>query len=138
MSVIHSRRLRVAMGMVFGGMLGMLALSCFFYVTRALAAEPTAIGEGILVADGTGMPPTMALAIVVLVPALIAMLKQLAPSLPAWSLPLLAPVIGMLTDMVAQVTTGQSVGALWAAILGTSGTGVREATVKSARKLNGA
>jgi hypothetical protein len=62
----------------------------------------------------------------ILVPLLLAGVKALMPKLPSWTIPMLAPLMGILIDILnAQVTAHQS--NIWvAAGLGLAGVGLRE------------
>ena len=71
------------------------------------------------------------LLIPIVVPLLIAGIKKLAPKMPSWALPILAPVLGALSaglSGVADPTTG--------AVLGSAGVGARE-IVDQVRKASG-
>jgi hypothetical protein len=60
------------------------------------------------------------------VPMLIAFLKTKLPTVPSWALPLLAPVLGSLADVVLQASGVHTGGALKGALLGSAGVGLRE------------
>ena len=62
----------------------------------------------------------------VLVPMLIALYKVVLPKIPTWSLPLMAPVIGLLLNAVLTYANGAGVNPWVALALGASGTGLRE------------
>jgi len=68
------------------------------------------------------------LLIPILVPLEIAAVKKLAPMLPSWLLPILAPILG---GFQAGITGISSVGA--GAVLGLAGVGVREAVDQGKR-----
>lgn len=72
----------------------------------------------------------------VLTPLVIAVLKKAVASLPPIALPILAPIIGVLIEAVAQAFGVSSVGATGGALLGLSGVGVRE-VVDQVKKRNG-
>lgn len=57
-------------------------------------------------------------------PIVIALIKALAPRIPSWCIPILAPSLGAIADLVANQTVGASM--IASALLGLSGVGVRE------------
>lgn len=59
-------------------------------------------------------------------PLLIALLKGLAPHIPKLWLPIIAPILGALLDIIIHYAGGQNVGVLTGALLGSAGVGVRE------------
>ncbi len=61
-----------------------------------------------------------------LVPLLIAGLKKVAPNVPSWALPLIAPCIGMLIDVVGRLSDSHQGNLFAAAALGLAGVGLRE------------
>lgn len=85
-------------------------------------------------AQATGTPVTasftandvVALLTPVVVPLIIAGMKLLMPKIPSWILPLIAPVLGVLINIIDQAVTSHA-GNIWlAAALGLAGVGVRE------------
>lgn len=83
-------------------------------------------------------PSTWTLLITVFTPSLIAGLKLLLPRIPKVCLPLLAPVLGVVIDIVAQHTTGNDLGnAGTAAVFGALGVFLREVYDQVAKWLAG-
>lgn len=78
----------------------------------------------------------MVVIIPVLTPLIIAGLKKLVSNIPPIALPVLAPIIGVLLEGIAQAFGVPGVGAAGGAVLGLSGVGVRE-VVDQAKKRNG-
>ncbi len=62
----------------------------------------------------------------VVVPLLIAGIKKVLPKIPGWMLPVLAPLLGAAVDIASFYATGQSLGPVWGAALGSAGVGLRE------------
>lgn len=62
----------------------------------------------------------------VIVPLVLAGFKQLAPRVPGWAIPLLAPVLGVVIDYVNHFATGHQTNFLVAVALGLTGVGLRE------------
>lgn len=62
----------------------------------------------------------------ILVPLLIAGFKKVSPSLPGWCLPILAPLLGMLLELVNSLATTHTSNFAVAAALGLAGVGLRE------------
>jgi len=91
-----------------------------------------AAGTNDVVSPGAATPPAAGqlslwqMAIVVLVPAIIAGVKLLLPRLPRWVLPLLAPLIGVALDQLGRMTLGTDSNGWLAMVLGGAGTGLRE------------
>lgn len=79
--------------------------------------------------------PVLGLVIAVVVPGVLAFLKKVAPKLPGFALPFLAPLIGVLTDLLVQYGGGDAIGAAWAALLGSAGVGLREAADQTKKKI---
>jgi hypothetical protein len=62
----------------------------------------------------------------VVVPLLVAGVKQLSDRVPKLALPVLAIILGAVADTVNYYATGGGVGIGWGAILGAAGVGLRE------------
>ncbi len=62
----------------------------------------------------------------ILVPLLIVGVKKVLPSLPGWTLPIIAPVLGIVIDLVNTATTSHAGNMGIAAALGLAGVGLRE------------
>jgi hypothetical protein len=62
----------------------------------------------------------------VLVPLLIAGLKKVLPSIPGYLLPIIAPVLGVVLDLINSFATSHATNLWAAAALGLAGVGVRE------------
>ena len=62
----------------------------------------------------------------VIVPLVIALAKSWAPQIPSWALPLIAPVLGVVIDVINSYASGQANNLVVAALLGLAGVGVRE------------
>lgn len=60
------------------------------------------------------------------VPLLIAGVKYIAPKIPTWLLPILAPILGAVLTIITNYTAGATGNVLVAAVLGLAGVGVRE------------
>ena len=82
----------------------------------------------VLPGTDSAYPPVsnLSLLIAIAVPALIAGLKSWLPKLPSWSLPLLAPALGALSDWVLQMSGVSTNGVTVGALLGSAGVGLRE------------
>lgn len=80
-------------------------------------------------APATGFTPDNIVAWLtpVLVPLVLAGIKQLMPKLPSWTIPLLAPILGVGIDFLHSLATAHSTNLLVAAALGLAGVGLREA-----------
>jgi len=61
-----------------------------------------------------------------LVPLIITGIKKVAPSIPTWMIPALAPALGVLLDIINSYATHNSPNLLVASLLGLAGVGVRE------------
>lgn len=72
------------------------------------------------------MNPNHQVLIVLLVPLALAGLKLLCPKIPKAWLPMLAPLLGILTEQAAQAAGIAGISPLWAAVLGMAGVGLRE------------
>lgn len=101
---------------------GLFLILCTF----ARAADTTAAPL-----DPAAMPDTtagkiVAIATTFLVPILIAGVKRIAPSIPSWGLPLLAPVLGFLIGVINNAVAAHSSNLWLAAGLGLLGVAVRE------------
>ena len=68
----------------------------------------------------------------VLVPLLLAGFKKVMPSMPSWVIPLLAPVLGVVIELINGLVTSHGSNLWVAAALGLAGVGLRE--VKEAIK----
>lgn len=66
------------------------------------------------------------LIIAALSPLVIQMVKLIVPTLPKWSLPIAAPLLGMLADYIGSLISGGTATPLVGAALGLAGVGVRE------------
>lgn len=96
-------------------LVGFVALS-----VSALAQTTTAAASGINPSSiVTWLTP-------VLVPLIIAGVKKFSPSIPSYLLPIIAPVLGMLIDLVNSFSSAHQSNLLIAALLGLAGVGVRE------------
>ena len=62
----------------------------------------------------------------IIVPLVIAGVKKISPNLPTWSLPAIAPVLGMLIDVIASFAGSHQLNLLAGAGLGLLGVAVRE------------
>ena len=61
-----------------------------------------------------------------LVPLVLAGAKKAIASLPSWLIPILAPILGAVLDVLNAQLTGFSGGGMLGAILGAAGVGLRE------------
>ncbi len=61
-----------------------------------------------------------------IVPVAIMLLKTFLPKLPTVALPILAPILGAGADIALHFAGVPSVGAVWGAVLGSAGVGLRE------------
>lgn len=87
--------------------------------TTAAPLEPAAMPD-------TAAGKLVAFLTPILVPLALAGVKQIAPKLPSWSLPLLAPVLGFLIGVINNVVVAHSTNLWLAAGLGLLGVAVRE------------
>lgn len=62
----------------------------------------------------------------IIVPLILAGVKQLLPKLPSWTIPILAPLLGVAVDVVNAAATSHQTNLWVAAALGLSGVGLRE------------
>lgn len=62
----------------------------------------------------------------ILVPLLLAGFKRVQPSIPSWVIPMLAPVLGVVIDLVNSLITSHASNLWVAAGLGLAGVGLRE------------
>lgn len=110
----HTNLLRL----LFAAFLGLFLANLAF--AQAPGATPPASLGGIT-ADNivTWLTPIMA-------PLLIALTKKFVPSLPGFVLPILAPVFGVLLDLVNTYALHHSSNLLLAAVAGLAGVGIRE------------
>lgn len=95
----------------------------------APAAAPTVLGVSAqnLISMGTA----------ILVPIILLGVKKLLPNIPGWVIPILAPMLGMLTDLVNTLATGHQSNVLLAALLGLAGVGLREVKDQIKPAVNG-
>ena len=70
-----------------------------------------------------------------LTPVLIAGVRQLVPKIPGWLLPILAPLLGAGLDILNYYATGNHVGLVAGAVLGSAGVGLREAVDQAKKRL---
>lgn len=73
----------------------------------------------------------------ILVPIILAGVKALLPKLPSWTIPLLAPLLGMLVDVANSLATSHATNLWAAAALGLAGVGLREIKDQVAPAPNG-
>ena len=97
------------------------ALVGLFFVTFAFAQDAAPAVSAGLTADNIVQWVTP-----LLVPLVLAAVKKFAPSLPSWVIPLAAPVLGVLIDLVSSLATTHSSNLLQGAVLGLLGVGLRE------------
>jgi len=62
----------------------------------------------------------------VIVPLVIAGVKKVLPQIPTWLLPVLAPILGVVADLINSWASGAQTNLALAAVLGLAGVGVRE------------
>lgn len=62
----------------------------------------------------------------IITPLAIAGFKKVLPQLPSWTLPILAPLLGMALDLINHFATGANLNLATATLLGLAGVGVRE------------
>jgi len=106
-----------------------LAIVAMFLTTVAHAQDALTAeaADASLVADTVASLTWQQSLIVVLTPLIIAGLKKLIPSVPKGVLPFLAPICGVLLEVVSHLATGSTLNP-WAALaLGAAGVGLREA-----------
>ena len=105
-----------------------LAILCIAAIALlTLASLPLAAADATTaaVADADGMPWQLAL-IPLLTPLIIAGVKLLTPKIPGWLIPILAPVLGCVLDLILYFAAGTQLNIWLAMLLGLSGVGVRE------------
>ena len=86
-------------------------------VLRPDATKAAAIHDNFAITDAW---------LVILVPVLLAILKNLVPKIPPSYLPIAAAVLGALLDSLTSYLTGNAVNPALGAILGSAGVGLRE------------
>lgn len=91
-----------------------------------LGAEDAAAAVTAAAEQAAALPWQLGL-IPVLTPLIIAGVKLLVPKIPGAWLPVLAPVLGLVLDLISHFTTGSNLNVWLAAGLGLAGVGVREA-----------
>jgi len=99
-------------------------------VLLSLLAAPFAV----LAADASspgGTPPAspispLAALIPLVVPVVIALLKAFQPKIPSMALPIIAPLLGAVADIVLHYAGISTLGPLWGMVLGSAGVGLRE------------
>lgn len=91
----------------------------------AAQTPPAGPAAGAAAAAAALVSPWLGL-ISVVVPMLIELLKMLMPRLPSWSLPCVAPLLGILSMLALHYAGVTSVGVFWGAVLGSAGVGLRE------------
>lgn len=96
-------------------------LFCTIALAQTAAATTAPAAAGALSADAIVQWLTP-----LLVPLIIALFKKVAPSIPSWALPVIAPVLGMLGNVITSYATGHSLNLVAAAALGLAGVGIRE------------
>lgn len=77
----------------------------------------------------------LVLLIPIVVPLLIAALKNFIPKLPVWTLPIIAPALGALIDWIMQLSGMNTSGAITGALLGSAGVGIRELQNQVAQRI---
>lgn len=92
----------------------------------AAHAQVTGNSTADTVAAATAAAGWVALFTPVITPLIIAGIKKITPKIPSWTLPIIAPVLGMMIDYINAFATGHSTNTLVAAALGLAGVGVRE------------
>lgn len=73
----------------------------------------------------------------VIVPLILAGVKSVLPKLPSWTIPILAPVLGIAVDIVNSAATSHASNLWAAAALGLAGVGIREVKDQIAPAANG-
>lgn len=77
--------------------------------------------------ETTATPSGLPLALIpVIVPLLVSVGKWLVPKLPSWSLPIIAPALGAVIDLINAKSTGGTWSPLTSGALGMAGVGLRE------------
>lgn len=102
-----------------------LFVALFFAGLTALLAE-TAVT--IPAAASTGISPDSIVQWLtpIIVPLVIAGLKKVLPAIPSALLPIIAPILGVVIDLVNNLATAHQTNFLVAAALGLAGVGLRE------------
>lgn len=62
----------------------------------------------------------------IIVPLIITYVRKMAPRIPTWMLPAMAPVLGALIDLINSLIVGGNHSMIVGALLGLAGVGVRE------------
>lgn len=73
----------------------------------------------------------------IIVPLILAGVKQVMPKLSSWTIPILAPLLGMLVDVANSLATAHATNLWAAAALGLAGVGLREIKDQIAPANNG-
>jgi hypothetical protein len=102
-----------------------LLLTALVLTPMLLLAQTNAPAGGAPAATSSSPSAIVAL-IPVAVPVLIALLKLVAPNLPTLWLPILAPILGAGADIALHYAGVSTLGAVWGALLGSAGVGLRE------------
>jgi hypothetical protein len=102
-----------------------IRLFVFLFVTLGVALAADAV---VVTADTGGITASNLVLWLtpVIVPLVIALVKKFQPQIPSWVLPLAAPVLGVVIDVINSYALGQANNLIVAALLGLAGVGVRE------------
>lgn len=96
-------------------------------------APPSTPGSG----SASAFLNQLTLLIPVIVPMVIALLKTEIPKLPSWTLPILAPILGAISDYLMQKVGIQGHGPIVGALMGSAGVGLRELKDQIQQKVSG-
>ncbi len=93
----------------------------------ALAATSFAAEAAVAISTGNASADSILTWLIpVIVPLILAGLKKIAPAVPAWTLPILAPVLGVVVDLVNHYALGHTSNLAVSIGLGLAGVGLRE------------
>jgi len=110
-------------GYIRGGRKFLYSLALIAFFTLSTGAQNAQVTSNPAQADSQS---PLLLIIAALVPLVIQIVKLVAGSLPTWSLPVIAPLLGMLLDYIGSLISGGHATPGVGALLGLAGVGVRE------------
>lgn len=90
-------------------------------------------------APPSGSVDAMGLLLIVIplgVPIIVAIGKFFIPKLPSWTLPIIAPSLGILIDYITARVTAGTFSPVTAALLGSAGVGIREIVDQMRQQMN--
>lgn len=99
---------------------GLFALFAVVVHAASLVADPTPVGSSF------DVNTIITMLTPIIVPLVIAGMKQILPKIPSVFLPIIAPILGVVIALISAAATAHSSNLYLAAVLGLAGVGVRE------------